>query len=516
MKTYNILLLSLVFLASYGLPSYGKFDSKPPIKWGQVNDFEIQLKKYDESPDAPAVILCDYGDIEITNRAMITRHVRIKILSKDGLNYIHFQIPYVYKNDYDDITKLKAQVINIDKKGNLKINKLANFEFTKEIIDDEKALMSFTFSDGVEVGSILEFQYEVASLNVISFDDWFFQNELPTLWSEIRFDTPEQFTYLMTYKKGNELNPTEKLEFENQLNWLRSTKTKKALRELYSSNNILYQTRDKRFVSYVINERKKKIVHKDIPAFPTDKPLYLSKDGSPKISLHLFESHGLNHPIYKPVVMAMDENYENISKTRVWYERNPVGYIHYKLPTWDTFNDNYLNNERFGIQLIKHVDYITILDDIVSQDLSSEDKAINIYAKLKSSVRWNGNYNTFTSTDLNKVVKNEEGNSADLNLLLTYLFRRSGLNAYPVLVKSKYDGVLETSYPAHNQFNHVIVAVQDISGKILLFDMTAPNNNVPYSEIYQKGWAVKKNDYGWLDFTNTKTYSDEKSLVELL
>jgi hypothetical protein len=384
MKTLSLLLFTVIFLGTSSI--FANFDSKPPIKWGKVTEFELNLKNYDKQPDAPAVILCDYGYIEITNRAMISRHLRIKILSEEGLNHTSFSIPYVHKNDFEDFTSLKAQVINVDKKGNLKINKLAQFEFSKQILNSEDAVVTFTFSDDVKVGSIIEYQYEIASLNVVSMDDWYFQNELPTLWSEIRFDTPEEFTYLVTYKKGNELTSIEKSEFENRLNWLRATKLKRALRELYASNNILYQTNNRRHVSYILNQRKKKIVHKDMPGYAQNIPIDISKEKSPRLSFHLFQAHGLKHPLFKPVVLAMDEDFENISKNRIWNEMYPAGYIHYRLPSWYDFNTNYLNHKKFGMQLKRHVDYISLLNDIVSQESSNEEKALSIYTKLKCSL----------------------------------------------------------------------------------------------------------------------------------
>ena len=100
----------MMFLTSYGFCYVDKY----PIRWGKITESEFEIKSFQGDTSVPAIILCDFGDIKITNRTFYTRHVRIKILRESGLKYANIEIPYKAWNKHDDIVELKAQAYNLE------------------------------------------------------------------------------------------------------------------------------------------------------------------------------------------------------------------------------------------------------------------------------------------------------------------------------------------------------------------------------------------------------------------
>jgi hypothetical protein len=44
------------------------FAGKDPIKWGKILQADVNMKVYAADPDAPAVVLCDYGSVTVGHR----------------------------------------------------------------------------------------------------------------------------------------------------------------------------------------------------------------------------------------------------------------------------------------------------------------------------------------------------------------------------------------------------------------------------------------------------------------
>ncbi len=493
-----------IFIFTFLLPSLvfaDNFRSKPPIKWGKISEEEKQLSVVDYEPDAPAVILCDYGTIEISNRSFYRRHVRIKILNKKGLKHTTIEIPYQYKNKYDDVQQIKAQVLHVKRKGKIETREV-NYKDIKDIqIGEYTAVKRITFADA-KVGSIIEYTYEIASMDFVTLDDWVFQNELPTLWSEIRFEVPEPFVYLMTYQKGPELTREEKIAFALSLEKIKHTKWRKSRRQLSDSQGILFQSMKKNYVVHVVNQKKKKIVHRSLPSLSGNKHEQLALNRAPKIRFHLLQSQGILPPFYKPLLLSVQDDFEDLSRWEIQHEIQPAGFIHYRLENWAQFNQRYLTNERFGKIFNQNLKYAAVLNEIISEKMTSTEKLEVITQYLRSKVIWNGVYDSYVRKDLNRVLHDGEGSSSEMNFLFMSLLSRAGLNVTPVLAKTVDQGRVEKVYPVRDQFNHVLALVS-LEDEHMMMDLTVSDKNraVP---VNPEGWMVKKVNYGWIDIVKPR------------
>lgn len=191
-----ILFILVAKVVSYSQPA--------PPKWGKVSQKEIELKQTYLDSTASAVFLYD-GENFTFSRAgiMITRHIRIKILNKDGFKYADVDIPYYFKDNLERILKVKAQTIHLNEGGKIiKYPVEKDNIFTKDVNENWKTI-SFTFP-AVNVGSIIEYKYSTLSMNYTFIDSWFFQHNEPTLLSEIsgKFISTLQYQILIFGEKN--------------------------------------------------------------------------------------------------------------------------------------------------------------------------------------------------------------------------------------------------------------------------------------------------------------------------
>ena len=92
MKSFSLGILCLLFYNATVIAQ------KSPIKFGDIPMSDMTMSTYDKDTSTSAVILADYGYASIEFYSSATklnfdRHVRIKILKKDGLDWANASIP---------------------------------------------------------------------------------------------------------------------------------------------------------------------------------------------------------------------------------------------------------------------------------------------------------------------------------------------------------------------------------------------------------------------------------------
>src|SRR5690349_17369419 len=80
------------------LVSFTAVAQKSPVKFGNIPMEDMKMTVYDKDSSAAAVMLVDYGEAYIqVNTVSATmnfeRHVRIKVLKKEGLEYADVEVP---------------------------------------------------------------------------------------------------------------------------------------------------------------------------------------------------------------------------------------------------------------------------------------------------------------------------------------------------------------------------------------------------------------------------------------
>src|SRR5688500_16947212 len=238
------------------------YAQKSPIKFGIIPLEDMKMTVYPLDSSASAVILVDYGEayISLTSNSAhlnVERHVRIKILNKEGLKWADAEIPLYHSGTAEErVIKLKASTFNLDN------GKLVESEMKKDAIFKEKFnryfnLQKFTLPN-VKEGSVIEYSYTISSEFLSNFPDWQFQYSIPVRFSEYWGMFPE-FFFFEKYMQG------------------------------YVSTS--YEIKDKSGVDF--NTKAHHWVAKDVPAFKAEPFMTSETDYVSKINLAL--SH-INFP----------------------------------------------------------------------------------------------------------------------------------------------------------------------------------------------------------------------------
>ncbi len=503
---FSLLLIVSTFPAIAGLGPI-------PIRWGKISRAEFQVVPPGSDSTAAAVVLCDYSDIEITNRTFYTRHTRIKIMNSEGMRYASVEIPYRTRNRHDDIEELKAQTLVMEN-GRISAYKVPSGKIEDIRINDQWSKKKFTFPN-VKPGVIIEFRYTVASLDFEQLDTWYFQREIPTLWSELRFEVPEPFVYLVTFESNRQLAPDEELLYASKLQWLYDTWQKRRRLEMIQNNYLLFSTTEGKYKVWALNDKRKKIVMKNLPglsALPDGQP---AASYYPQVRFNLFESSGNLPRIFKPLVITAHEDYETRGEHALLYDDKVMsGYVQYRMKTWSEFNDKLLDNERFGMYLRKSFSGTRSMDSITGKSPIEIDRLEAVFNFVRSTVTWNGEFSLYASQDFNDFIRSRKGSSADINLLLVNLLRQAGITAFPLLIRTSDRGLPEKMFPVKDQFNHVI-AVAEIDGTQILLDATSGSpdlNKLHKLDIGTEGWMVREDNPGWIEIFSPRSKQQDEEV----
>jgi len=383
---------------------------KSPMKWGKVEDTELQMATYTPDSQANAVVLCDYaaysfdfGTDEYLYR--VNHHKRIKILTRAGFDEGDVVIPY-HKRGGSTLT-VKAQVIQPDG---------TKTEVDKKEMFDEQVYENWykkriAFPD-LQEGSIIEYQYKYASSSLHRLPTWYFQEDIPVKHSELRVIMPEVFNYAQMVQGHEQLasNDTNRKPMNTRLG-----------------------TIDAEYSTYIA---------KDVPALREEPHITTMSDYMMRIK---FQLKSINVPgsYYKTFMTNWDA-------------------VATELLEWDIFGGQYLKD-----RLSK--DLIAAANSTMAKATNDKEKLATAYTYLANTIAWDGTYDYTSDQNINKSFDAKTANSAELSFMLIALLREQGVQAFPVLTSTRNYGKMFPIYPFRDQFNHVLVCAV-IDDKLTLVD----------------------------------------------
>ncbi|MGG8497902.1 transglutaminase domain-containing protein [Tenacibaculum sp. TC6] len=122
----------------------------------------------------------------------------------------------------------------------------------------------------------------------------------------------------------------------------------------------------------------------------------------------------------------------------------------------------------FGEQLDKQSYFKEDITNLIQSANDDYSKVALIFTFVKQKVNWNGYYNYFVEKGVKRAYKDGSGNIAEIKLMLTSMLRFAGLNANPVLVSTRSNGV--PIFPTLNGFDYVITKVNFSDNTYILLD----------------------------------------------
>lgn len=415
-----------------------------PVKWGKISTDDLNSTSYELDPDAEAVVLCDYGNLTLieTDRGhlyRLNRTRRIKILKESGLERGNIFINFYHAEGYEKLRNVQAQVFLPDGKK-LSIKK-------SDIFTEKKSeyVSSKNFSiPSLQVGSVFEYRYELTSQNLTSLTDWYFQEDIPIVHSQLDVTIPEYFEYLFIFN-GYELTSAP-------MNLKASD---------YGS-------------SLKVVSMKNPFILKDIPAITEERFITSMDDYRLGIRFQLNKIH------------------------------RPDGFIEPVLESWPEVVKEIEEHRYIGKQYLNTRNCKKLIASAAPQLANvKDDKELIVAAStfLRSNLKFDG-YRGFVASDvLDRLFEKGEVDSGEMNLMLMALLHDKGIPVYPLLVSTRDHGKMITKYPIIDQFNHLMIyAVVD--GKETILDLGSPHRSIyiPRTSALNKvGFLVNGENSKWIE-----------------
>lgn len=281
----------------------------------------------------------------------------------------------------------------------------------------------------VREGSIIEYRTVFQTYNVSELPDFFFQQEIPVEYVEYQVTTPQFFVYNKVL--GGTLSPKR------------------------------VDTNVKRINEY--NELRSNFVLEKVPALVDE--AYVS-------NINNFRSR-----LCYELATKIDQSGR---KTEV-------------ASSWEAVSKQIYDHDSFGRELDRSNYFKDDLATVLVGANTKIEKINLIFEFVQKKMTWNHYLGYHCNQGVIEAYKNASGNVAEINLMLTAMLRSAGLEANPVLVSTRANGI--TLYPSRTGYNYVIASAMSDEGLILL-DATSKVNRpgiLPHRAINWIGRMLKPN-----------------------
>ncbi|TGN29255.1 DUF3857 domain-containing protein [Empedobacter tilapiae] len=434
------------------------------VKFGKISKQDFEKTKSTIQTDAPAEVLFADGNYKVsfnTNQGGVeqTKKVfyRVIVFDKDKTpdDILKIEIP-LYKSSgsaQDKLITLKAVTYNLEN-GKIIEQKVEKKDIFLDKVHRFMDKQTFTFPN-VKNGSILEYTYEIISPFYGNTDTWYFQQSIPVVASNFTMQNQEYFNYQQDLRGS----------FAPKI----STNSKED--------------------NYTIHNKRES----DIYGRTTQN----SSIDNAKMKINTQTYTLANLPSYSREAYVLNP-------------RNMLASIQFELAsfvapgrtsesfstTWERIGKDLMDHEEFGRQLNGN----NFLDETVNATIAGKstniEKAQAIFEYVKNNITWNDYLGQYTDKGIRKAFNEKSGNSADINLILTAMLRKAGLDANPIVLSTLQNGLINYSFPSRSKLNYVIVGAA-IDNEFYLMDATDKNaqiNLLPLRAINDRGFMV--NDKG--------------------
>ena len=430
------------------------------LSWAQdydfreVSDQDVQMTTYAQDSLADAVYLHQSRNTYFTYESnkgwlLVTEiHERIKILTKDGLDYGTKRVVYYNSGkDKEFVSEIRGFTYNLEG-GKVKEEKLKKSSIFKTELSDNWTETSITMPM-VKEGSVIELRYKLTS-PFYKIDDVVIQSDIPSAHYFAKIQIPDYFRYNRLVKGNFQVNPKDYSEGRN-LQYSYEQDTNGALTQATKTGTI-------NIIEFVSEYE-----YKDIEAL-----------------------------VEEPYV----DNIDNYRYT-ITYELATVDFPNAPIEkfsnTWEEVIATISESRYFGDQLEKTAYFKDDLATLLADSKGEVEKMNRIYDFVKQRMSWNGRYSKYSRGGLSRAFRDKTGNSGDINLMLIAMLKEARINVRPVLISTRENGI--PLFPTLEGFNYVIACV-DIADKRYLLDATeklgAPNM-LPIRDLNWYGTLINSN-----------------------
>jgi hypothetical protein len=409
----KVLFIVLLLGLSVGANHIGYCQQKNKISFGKVSLEELKMQYYEPDSSAAAVILSDIGKFD-GNTLVFTRHLRVKILKKAGLDWGNWVFNTPTKGDF------KVWVFNFSD-GQVITDKASRDNiFNEEIVKGFEVYK--IFAPNVRVGSVVDITYSYLGIPF----EWRFQESIPVVFSDLTVEPSLMVTFSKMY-----------FGFEN-------------IEEISPSR---WQAHN-------------------LPAFKVEPYLRAYSNYITKFEFQVVSFGRPGSPFYVPYSTS-----------------------------WEKIIENLLKSEAFGGMISTSAFLNDIAKEIKQKNLTVEEQINEAFDRIQQHIKWDGTKSIFPINARTSFLKNHSGNSANINLCLVSLLRKIGIEAHPVVLSTRENGMISSHMPMMSKLNYVIAYVNHANHNLLL-DATSedltPGILPPYC-LNGEGLVVRNDTVKWIE-----------------
>jgi len=471
MKNFNLAFLLIVFVTSINAQNYN---------YGKVSKEEVLESTHPTNPEANAAILFKssktYYDYSKNKGFILTTdvHERIKIYNKDGFEWATKEISlYNSGSDQEDVISIKGETYNVEE-GKLVSQKLGKEGMFEEKVSKHRNKEKITMP-ALKEGSVIEYKYTIVSPFIYSIDKMELQYTIPIEKLEAQVAIPEYFFF------NKHTNPKSKLGFNIQESQKRTSHT---------------SSRIDRSVDRVVNHST------NTSKFEYSENIYsIEKENIPALK--------------KEEYVDYLKNYAASLSWELLYTKFPSGDVVNYSETWDNVVDKIYKNSEFGKELSETNYYDDDLDEVLKGKSLQVDKMNAIFQFVKDKVKWNSYVGYYTDNGVRDAYKEGNGNTADINIMLTSMLRYAKLDANPILISTKDNGI--PIYPTRSGFNYIVASV-NLNDEVIILDASQKYNVPGMLPDFARNWLGRLvREDGTSEWINlmSKMHSDNKTILNL-
>jgi len=436
MKLYICLLIAVCL-------SFPAFSQKEVTAYGKLNKADIEMTDCEFDKGAAAYKLLEIGNMFYDRgtagmtifKTVYDKRIRIKILKDKGISYANIEIPFYSHNNFEKLSKIDACTYNLDGSGKVKVTDVGKSSVYIKKINRQVSKLIIAFPE-VKVGSVIEYRYRLERESYSQIKDWYFQDMIPTRYSEYEINVPNFFVFNVQPTIVDKMEEKEK-EFDDVITIGNDAIQVKSSKIKYSMQNLI--------------------------GIKNEPHMAAVKDYLQRIEFQLSR------------VDFGNGNVENLRSS------------------WTDLSRGLMKDADFGLQLAKNV---AELDPLVAEALKlnePKDRIKLIYNTIRSSMRCYGNEAIYADAGVSDSWKKKEGNIADISLLLINILRKAGIRANPILLSTRDNGLINATFPFLNQFNTLMVYVPVNNGYVVLdgSDKFSNYQLTPVNIVNTRGFIVE-------------------------
>ena len=181
--------------------------------------------------------------------------------------------------------------------------------------------------------------------------------------------------------------------------------------------------------------------------------------------------------------------------------------------TWKNVNHTLDQSSYFGVLLKGSNFFFGNMTKELNINYDNDVDKLKAALNIIHNMHWNGSNQLFATSTLGlKYYYNKgNGNSADINLALIKLLKKTGLDVYPVVLRTRDKGRLSKFNPTISNLNYVLAYVK-VGDKFVLVDAT--DKNAPYYILPDRclnyfGRVLDSDTMSWVPLTNNIGYQKQ-------